>query len=217
MKTLRLLAFAVGITAAFGTPASAQSSLPKADAAAFISWQAAEAQQSHGFEGDAWSHSLFGGASAGFYWTEHLKTELDAGASASTISYQPRRVVVGSTVLFQTSVVEASRRTLGISQQFQFYENSWFHPHVAAGASVTWERRTEHVQPAFVLDPATGRPVTDLVDQLTDATHLTVRPFIAAGFKAYMSPRWFFRADSRLAFRRGLEETHVRLGVGRDW
>lgn len=88
---------------------------------------------------------------------------------------------------------------------------------MAAGANVTWERRTEHSEPAFLLDPATGRPVGDPIFGVRRGTHLTVRPFIAGGFKAYMNARWFFRADARLAFKGSVEESHVRLGLGRDW
>ena len=208
---------ALAIIAAATASAVAQSAPPKGDAAAFVSWQAAGVQHRGSFEGDGWSHSLFGGASAGLYWTEHLKSELDFGGSTSAMSYAHRRVVTNGTILFQTSVVEASRRTLGISQQYQFYENAWFHPHVGAGANVTWETRTEHLLPAYLLDPATGRPLADPTGRATRSTELDVRPFIAGGFKAYMTPRWFFRADTRLAFARGFEESHVRLGVGRDW
>jgi hypothetical protein len=197
--------------------ASAQSALPRGDAAGFVAWQMADQRSRDPFDRDDWDSSLFAGASAGLYWTQHLKTELDFGAGTTSESYRTQQVVIGNVVAFQTSQLESSRRTLGISQQYQFYENAWFHPHVAAGANFTWERRTEYFQPPYVFDPATGRPVVGIDRTDGPSTTLTVRPFIAGGFKAYMTPRWFFRADTRFAFKRGFEESQVRAGFGRDW
>ena len=183
-----------------------------------IAWQAADARSTDMLDRDDWQHSLFGGVSGGVYWTPHLKSELDFGVSTTDESYLGRQLIVGRSVTFQTSRLEFSRRTLGISQHYQFFENAWFHPHAGAGLHLTWERRTEHILPAHAFDPATGR--STIVDPGRidgPETTLTLRPFVAGGFKAYMTPRWFFRADSRFAFRRGFEEAHVRVGFGRDW
>lgn len=197
--------------------ASAQSALPRGDAAGFVAWQLANQEDPNPFSRDDWDSSLFGGASAGVYWTPHLKTELDVGVSTPSDSYRSHQVLIGNTVTFQSSQLEYSRRTLGISQQYQFYDNAWFHPYVAAGANVTWERRTEFFHPPFVYDPSTGRSVPGTGRTDGPSTTLTVRPLLAGGFKAYMTPRWFFRADTRFAFKAGLEESQVRIGFGRDW
>ena len=205
------------LIAVLGGSASAQSALPRGDAAGFAAWQMADQRSPDPFNRDDWASSLFGGASAGLYWTRHLKTELDAGVSTTSDSYRTRQVLIGTAVTYQTSLLESSRRTIGVSQQYQFYDNAWFHPHVAAGANVTWERRTEYFHPPYAFDPATGRSVPGAGRIDGPSTTLTVRPFAAAGFKAYMTPRWFFRADMRFAFKRGFEESQVRTGFGRDW
>jgi hypothetical protein len=207
-----------GLLAATAAPVHAQTALPRGDAAGMIAWQAADARSTDTLDRDDWASSFFGGASAGVYWTPHLKSELDFGVSTTADSYNSRRILVGGLLTYQPTEVEFSRRTIGISQQYQFYENAWFHPHVAAGLHVTWERRTEHFFPAYVFDPATGRTTAaDTGGSDGPTTTVTLRPFVAGGFKAYMTPRWFFRADSRFAFRRGFEESQVRLGFGRDW
>jgi hypothetical protein len=215
--TGRLAAAVLTLLAAMSGSASAQSALPRGDAAGFVAWQIADQESRDPFNRDDWDSSLFGGASAGLYWTQHLKTELDFGASTTSENYRSRQVLIGNAVTFQTSLLESSRRTIGVSQQYQFYENAWFHPHVAAGANFTWERRTEYFHPPYVFDPATGRPLPGTERTEGPSTALTVRPFVAGGFKAYMTPRWFFRADTRFAFKRGFEESQVRVGVGRDW
>ena len=193
-------------------------SLPRADAAGMIAWQAADARSRDALDRDDWESSLFGGVSAGWYWTAHVKSEIDVGLSTTAESYRSRQLVIDRVVLYQTSQLEFSRRTLGVSQQYQFYDNAWFHPHVAAGLHLTWERRTEHFLPAHAFDPATSRSTLADPGRIEGPeTALTVRPFVAGGFKAYMTPRWFFRADTRFAFKRGFEESQVRVGLGRDW
>jgi hypothetical protein len=48
-------------------------------------------------------------------------------------------------------------------------------------------------------------------------TTTTIRPFVGAGFKGYMTDRVFFRSDTRVVFRRGIDEVWVRMGVGVDF
>ena len=200
------------------SPLRAQTAPPRGDAAGIIAWQAAYPRSTAPLDRDYWASSLFGGASAGFYWTEHLKSELDVGASTTAESYRSRQRSVAGVVTYQTSRLNFSRRTLGVSQQYQFFENAWFHPHVAGGVHVTWERREQHLLPGFFYDPATGRMINADTGRIEGpTTTVTLRPFVAGGFKAYMTPRWFFRADSRFAFKRGFDEGQVRIGFGRDW
>ncbi|MEA2343458.1 MAG: hypothetical protein QOF63_1627, partial [Thermoanaerobaculia bacterium] len=111
-----------------------------------------------------------------------------------------------------------ARRTLGISQQYQFFHNVWFHPHLAAGTHVTWERRTDRIVPIYLFDDVTRTSRSVTLEQNHDPrTSVTVRPFVAAGFKAYMTERTFFRSDFRVAFRGGTDEAVLRLGFGFDF
>ena len=69
------------------TPAAA---LPRVDVAAATGWFAAD----RSIQGDgccsSWSSSLFRGVSGGFYWTEHLKTEVELAAPGPTEGYTVR-------------------------------------------------------------------------------------------------------------------------------
>jgi hypothetical protein len=204
-----------------GADAGAQSlpAPPRGDATGIISWQLAETGNGgRPYDYDNWHSAFFGGASAGLYWTEHLKVELDVGASTTAESYRSRPVDIDGRRTFQTSRLEFSRRTLGVSQHYQFFENAWFHPHVAAGLHATWERRTERFEPAYVFDGPASRVIADLGARVEGPeTTMRLRPFLAAGFKAYLTPRSFFRSDVRFAFRRGLEESQARIGFGVDF
>ena len=48
-------------------------------------------------------------------------------------------------------------------------------------------------------------------------TSFQVNPFLAVGYKAYVTDRAFFRNDLRVAFRGGFEETVLRIGFGFDF
>jgi hypothetical protein len=48
-------------------------------------------------------------------------------------------------------------------------------------------------------------------------TEVSVRPFLATGFKAYMTPRGFFRSDIRVGFRGGADQVLLRFGFGIDF
>ena len=66
---------------------TAAAALPRVDVAAATGWFAAD----RSIRGDgccsSWSSSLFKGLSAGYYWTEHLKTEVELAAPGPTEGY----------------------------------------------------------------------------------------------------------------------------------
>jgi hypothetical protein len=188
---------------------------PRADAAGYLGWLSVGTGPRRPYGGDAWHNSWFGGASAGWYWTDHLKTEVDLGAGTKARSYTVGRVLIDGAEAFQATESSFARRTIGVSQQYQYFRNAWFHPHLAAGANLTWERRTERYEPLVVWGPG-GRLVRDEYT-VGPRTTFTVRPFAAAGFKAYVSRRAFFRSDLRVSFGDGVEGTLLRAGFGVDF
>ncbi|HVL68152.1 MAG TPA: hypothetical protein VM364_12895 [Vicinamibacterales bacterium] len=208
-----------GALAALPSGAAAQQGpLVRADLSGMLGWQLARTESPGPYPNRQWHGDLFGGAAAGVYWTDHLKTELDFGAATEARAYRSYPIVIEGRQVYRSSILTFSRRTLGISQQYQFFRNAWFHPHVAAGANVTWERQVEHVHPLVLFDPLTRES-----HRLEDAaragprTELTVRPFASGGFKAYFTRRAFFRADLRLAVRNGIDESLLRAGFGIDF
>jgi hypothetical protein len=165
---------------------------------------------------DDWHSSFFGAISAGWHWTDHLKTELDFGAGTESTFYRARPLVFQGQTGFVPTQSSVSQRTLGISQQYQFFRNAWFHPHVAIGADVTWETVTDRFEPFVIYGP---RGPSQVAPPRTEgpSTDVVVRPFLASGFKAYFTQRGFFRTDLRFAFRDGLEEVQLRVGFGVDF
>ena len=166
---------------------------------------------------DRWHNTLFGGIQAGWYWTDHLKTELDfgAGTEASHYSVDQRPINGQPAIISRESTF--SRQTIGVGQHYQFFRNAWFHPHLGAGVNVTRERVTDTIGPAIVYGP-TG-PSRVVEPQRIDGprTEVSVSPFVAAGFKAYLASRAFFRTDIRGSLNRRVDDVLVRVGFGVDF
>ena len=110
------------------------------------------------------------------------------------------------------------QQSLAVAQQYQFYRNQWFHPHVGAGVDIARETTREEYDPVFVFDTVT-RISRQVSPAHTDGPEhrMIARPFAEAGFKAYMTRRAFFTGDSRLMFRKGLDEVLFRIGFGVDF
>ena len=208
------------LTLGVSAPALAQPAAPvaRADLSGTAGWLVVNQENLGPYNGNDWQSSLFVAATGGWYWSDHLKSELEFGAGTESTAYRYRQIVIDGRP--NTEVVEStsSRRTLTLSQQYQFFRNAWFHPHVAGGLNVTFERVTDHTNPVFGYDDESraGRVVQP---ERTDGprTDVAVTPFVATGFKAYMTQRGFFRSDLRVTLRDGVDDVVVRFGFGVDF
>jgi hypothetical protein len=167
---------------------------------------------------DNWAHSLFGAASAGWYWTDHLKSEAEFGAGTRATTYGYQSVTGDGYSGFASTRSTRTRRALSVSQQYQFFRNASFHPYVAGGATLTWQRTSDHVNAALVYDNKApyGRVVAPERNE-GPRSEVIVRPFVGTGFKAYITKRAFFRSDLRVSLRGGADDVLVRFGFGADF
>lgn len=190
----------------------------RGDAAVTIGWLAADSHSSGEFNRGNWIDSFYGAGSAGWHWTDNLKTEVDFGAGTESRVFRPEQAVIDGHAAYYTVESRFRRRTLGVSQQYQFFHNVWFHPQVAVGANFTWQRERETPEPIYIYDAVTqqSRFLTRIPSDGMRTT-LQVNPFLALGYKAYVSERAFFRNDLRIAFRGGIDETTLRIGLGFDF
>ena len=201
-----------------GVPAAAA---PRADFHAVIGWQ--NLRQDRGDDSfdtfNNWSNGIFyGGAGAGWYLTEHLKTQVDVGAGTLGRSYRYRQLTINGVTTSESSRVAIRQQSVAVSQQYQFFRNQWFHPHVGAGVDIARETKREEFQPVFVFDPVTRISRQVSAARAEGPSHDTiVRPFGEVGFKAYMTRRAFFTGDTRLMFRGGIDEVLFRIGFGVDF
>ena len=166
-----------------------------------------------------WAHAImYGGAGVGWYWTEHLKTQLDIGGGTPARHYQYRARTINGFQASEISRIHVTRPSFAISQHYQFFRNEWFHPRLGIGLDLARETRTEHFDPVFGYD-SVARISRQLAPARTEGPRrrLVARPFAETGFKAYMSRRAFFNADVRLMVHSGIDQVLFRAGFGVDF
>jgi hypothetical protein len=216
MKTRVLLV--VGVLWSGSSPVAQQlyPGPPQGDVVATVGWLNVDNGRFGPYEG--WSNrGVLAGVAAGWLWTDHLKTEVDVSVSGEGEVYAAETVFVDGQPTFTNATIRFRTTSVAASQQYQFFRNAWLHPHVAAGLDVTWERSTQDVGPVFVYELT--RPARQVRPAMTigPETLVHVRPFVATGLKAYLTPRMFFRTDVRLVLRDGIDEAAWRFGIGTDF
>jgi hypothetical protein len=208
---MRLLSIVLVVLIAAPPGAHAQSVAPplfRGDAGASIGWFAADRAEPGTCCGGGWSSSFFKGMGGGYYWTDHLKSELDISWPGTTRAFTypaSRPGTADSPFIYD----EHTYTTLKVSasQLYQFGQNSVVHPFVGVGVDV------DHERDEITRTTQLGRSVS----QTTLTEHEThVRPFVTTGIKAYFSERTFFRTDLRVGFSDQIDQIVWRSGVGVD-
>jgi hypothetical protein len=221
MRHPALFILALGVSV-IGSPALAQTTPPAAisrgDITGIAAWQNVNKSNLGGQYHDDWyNRGLYGGGIAGWYWTDHHKTEVEAGASTAARFTVYRGYPAENPAAFATSMFTFSTRRIAISQHYQFFRNAWFHPHVAAGADVNWETTTENAGPVFTYGQTGASREIAPARVIGPDTRVRVRPFGEMGIKAYVAPHGFLRTDLRVLAQRGINEVQVRFGAGIDF
>ena len=219
MKTLTYTATAWLLAA--GVAGAQEASLTpgtRADVQFVMGWQNLHKAQPQQY-GNDWLNALFyGGAGAGWYWTDHLKTQVDFGAGTQGHQYRYRPIVVSGQTAAVSSRLNVRQQGLSVAQHYQFFRNEMFHPHVGAGVEIARETTTEEYSPILVFDNVRRIPLEIRPARTEGPDHrLIARPFAEAGFKAYVSQRAFFTGDTRIMLRKGVDEVLFRFGFGVDF
>jgi hypothetical protein len=189
------------------------------DAAAQVTWLG-EQRQDRLNQWDRWFNVASGGGIVGYYWTSHFKTEFDISTSTEGETYSIEPILLpGATVpLFLQRDHEYRITTASAGLIGQFFENAWFHPFVGAGIELIRER--EHVETAVPIGPPRDprAPAIIPVPQSETRERYGARPYLATGFKAYVSESAFIRTDIRTSWSSdGLAALAWRSGVGVDF
>lgn len=189
---------------------------PRWDAAAHVIWLG-ERRSTDAFQWDRWFGVASGGGSVGYYWSSHLKTELDLSTSGEgdTFSLAIVQVPGSNAPLYLERTHELRFTTVSAGLFGQFFENAWFHPFVGAGIELVRERQHIDVVPPPL--PPRASTVGSLPTSETRVNYRG-RPFMAAGFKVYVSDHAFIRSDIRTSWAGdGLAALGWRTGVGVDF
>lgn len=187
---------------------------PRLDTSGTVGWFAHDRDVREGqvYDDDTQHRWVFAG-DVGWYWTEHLKSEI--GISATTTGSSFVLVPIAAPALRDYPYAGGRRRSresrILAQQIYQFGHNAWVHPYVGAGVAVLWETsRVEFDTPPFA-PPGLPLPPPAPADTAT-----RVKPVVSAGFKAYISPRAFFRGDILISPWTTSRDVTVRGGIGVD-
>jgi outer membrane protein W len=188
---------------------------PRWDASGHLTWLGRHLQPSLSW--DRWYEVATGGATVGYFWTPHLKTELDVTTSTQGEAYSVEPVPpLPPFPTFVQREHEFHLMTVSAGLTAQFFENAWFHPFVGAGIDVIRER--EQIQTTQIASPRDPRAPPLPPPQVETQTQYLARPFVSAGFKVYVSERAFIRTDWRTAFSSdGVTTLAWRNGIGFDF
>ena len=218
---VKTLSLAIVLTAVVLGPGNvfAQTAPPvRGDVSGTLGLEGVKTRDDSFYHGQNLEGGFFGAASAGWYWTENLKSEVEFNARTTGRVWIAAPIPFDGGQPYFPTEKRFSRQTIAIGQQYQFFHNAWFHPHLGAGVNFTFDRSTLHRDAASVYDPVTGSSRIVSPEQTGPTrTDFLVSPFAEAGFKAYMTPRTFFRSDLRVAFHHGVDDVVTRFGFGFDF
>ena len=195
---------------------AAQSAVPRHDVMVSIGWAGSEYRPA---DYDVWRGSFFAGVSGGHYWTDHLKTEVEAGWLSRSESDTYRDITISGVPTFAQVGMRATDIRLSFGQAYQFGRNTWVHPFVAGGADFI-RRNIVFDRPRQIGYPAGGGrgvPAVSIPAERRTETQMLVRPFLRTGLKMNASERTFFQTELKLAFAPDLDHAVWKLGFGMDF
>jgi opacity protein-like surface antigen len=191
---------------------------PRWEFAASAGWLGRPQTRSTGFfADDIWLNAGSVAASLGYQWAPHLQFtgEVATSSDGRFYTYEPVTVPGRPTPIFDSREHGVRTTTASGAVAYQFFDNRWVHPFVAAGVEVAHERdRIESFVQPILPDGRTGVPIPSVETKTTRA----VRPMLGGGVKFYVAERAFISTDVRLSFGRdGVATSSWRSGVGFDF
>ena len=143
--------------AAFSVARSEAQTVVRPDISASIGWLNVNKSSLDDYN-DWYNRGVHGAVAFGWYWTSHLKTEIEPSASSRVEFYSSRDEIINGQRAHVVSEFGFSTRRLTLSQQYQFGENAWFHPHLAAGLDFNWEKTARDDRYVYFLDVPPRQP-----------------------------------------------------------
>jgi hypothetical protein len=171
---------------------------------------------------DQWLDAGAGGLSAAFYWTPHVKTEVDFSFAGRGEAYTQESLPFPGpppATIFRLNKHQCRDAALAAALIYQPLENRWVHPFIGAGLGVVREHaRIESTESRYFSGPGPIPPITLAAPPIvTDVSH-RVEPQVVGGFKFYVAERAFLRTDLRIGFSQdGASSALWRFGVGVDF
>ena len=193
--------------------------LTRGDVAGTVGWTAVDTTEIGSYSSYApWHGQGLFTAGVGWYWTDHLKTDVEIGATTTTQIYGSIPLEIAGLRQYVPSQIGLSSTRVAVVQRYQFGRNQWFHPSVGAGVDLVRQRITRREDAVFVYDQITrqGRLVRETIQHAAEED-FGARALLIAGFKGYFTPRTFLLGDMRVTFASRPHDVLLRLGIGVDF
>ena len=204
-----------GVTPVWAGAQTAPPTLPSNDIVVSSGWAGAE-HETH--DQRRWHGNVLVGLSAGHYWTDHLKTEVEAGWNS------PQKHEVYETLerqggyTYTLSDYRAHDIRLGVAQLYQFGRNEWVHPYVGIGADVvrraTSLERLPQSRTVFIQNR--NVPV-DIPGASERKTMVFAQAVLKTGVKMYVGEKTFFNTELKFGVRRDIDHVVWKIGMGVDF
>jgi hypothetical protein len=164
-----------------------------------------------------WDQKFEYRADLGRYWTTHLRSELAVGTSNGWEDFEvaPLPVAGVQAPVYAYTDIERRLTTVAPAVTWQFRENTFMHPYVTGGVKVGFLQEHRLRTPdAYRFGPQ-GLLVPPLDER---STTVLARPFVAGGFKSYISRSAFVRTEGRVAAgSTGPRQVSLLVGIGFDF
>lgn len=167
-----------------------------------------------------WFQAVLGGAVLGRHLSPHVKLEVEATATTTGTQFRSTQIEIpGSPYPYWiTSEQRTAVRSLAAVAVWQFRDNEWVHPFVAAGISADVDRTVVHTPEQFFYgDPRDGLPFRVAAATTDRSTTTRAGAVVAGGAKVYFRERAFVRTEARLSVAPSRLNVTLRGGVGFDF
>jgi len=186
--------------------------LPRFDLTGTVGWFVNDREEPCLISNADVNHRWVFGADFGYYWTEHLKSEVGVSATPGgdiyvVIAGQP---TPGRPAPFITGRLHVQDVRVVAQQIYQFGRNAWVHPYLGAGVIVQYETTKLSFDEIYGAPPGVALPPA-----MRDVT-TRVKPVFSAGLKGYVAPRTFLRGDFRASPWSESRDFSLSIGLGVD-
>jgi hypothetical protein len=219
--------FGLALIGAAGSPAAAQSPVPgAARSLAPLTFPRWDAGGSFGLLAitttdtrspwGGWEQKADYRFDLGRYWTTHLKTEVAVTASNPWENYESERLFIpGVPSPYAYTEIDRQLFTVAPAITWQFRENTFVHPYVSGGVKVGVLQEHRHREATTQRSSGVSYDVPPIDER---RSVILARPFVAGGFKSYMSRSVFVRTELRMAFAQdGTRQVSTTAGIGVDF
>lgn len=176
---------------------------------------------SRGYYDDWYSAGRYS-VGVGYYWTEHLKTEIEFATSNEGSRYVQEVVRVPGTSIVQPIGVEQFHRLQQTSVRlvWQFFDNAWVHPYLNAGGVFDADRQRAHSLEQFYYpaDPRTTPPIRipPVVNPGTTWEY-SGGVTVGGGSKFYVSTNSYINTGMQLSWAKPSTTVTFLAGFGVDF